>query len=139
MADFVKLAATAKRLVEKNGREVELFKADRTPADSTKPWRGSAARPTPAKGGRRIRAKMAFVPASGSGFGKLVADSGGSLQQAFDQVGLLASASLPTGVASREVEESDHVVDGDDVWKVVTRGHLRPSSTSVLFVLGLAR
>ena len=40
MADFVKLAATAQRLVEANGRAVDLFRVNRTPDDPARPWRG---------------------------------------------------------------------------------------------------
>tara|TARA_R110000822_G_scaffold120633_1_gene254106 strand:- start:1604 stop:1852 length:249 start_codon:yes stop_codon:yes gene_type:complete len=82
---------------------------------------------------------MAFVPATGSGFGKLVTDSGGSLGVAFEQVGLLATSSLPAGVVAADVEGMDSIRDGDDLWKIVTRGHLRPADTSLLFVLALTR
>jgi len=139
VANFTKAAATAKRLVEANGRRVVLVKSNRTPAASAQPWRGSTEQPHESKGGAQTPVIMAFVPATGGGFGKLVADAGGSLAVAFDQVGLLASDSLPTGFSTSDVEEADRVVDGDDVWKVITRGHLKPASKSVLFVLGLKR
>lgn len=40
MADFVKLAATAKRLIDKSGRSVTLVKYGNAPQDSDQPWRG---------------------------------------------------------------------------------------------------
>lgn len=139
MTDFVKAAATAKRLVEANGRAVTLFLSNRTPDDPSKPWRGSSSQPHPSKDGAQIPVTMAFVPASGSGFGKMIQDTGGSLVVAFDQVGLLASDSIPARFAPKDVEECDRVRDGDDIWKVITRGHLRPATKSLLFVLGLTR
>lgn len=139
MVDFARAAATAKRLVEANGRTVDLFKVNRTPDNPAEPWRGVSGAPTVPEGGVIASVIMAFVPASGSGFGKLVTDAGGSLGVAFEQVGLLATDSLPAGVTPSDVEQADSVRDGVDLWKIVTRGHLRPAATSVLFVLGLKR
>lgn len=139
MVDFVKAAATAKRLIEASGRTVELFKLNRTPANSAQPWRGNTNQPHDSKGGANIRLTMAFVPASGSGFGKLIQENGGSLAVAFDQVGLVASDSLPAGFTPEDLEQADKVRDGSDVWRIVTRGHLRPATKSLLFVFGLKR
>jgi hypothetical protein len=41
MADYPKLLATVKRLIEKNGRVITLSRKDETPIDVNKPWRGS--------------------------------------------------------------------------------------------------
>lgn len=136
MANSVKAANTAKKLVEKNGRTVQLFKYNRTPDDPAKPWLGTSSAPTASQGGEQVSAKVAFVPATGSGFGKMLRDKEGELDVAFDQIGLLASDSLPDGT---NAEEFDSVRDGSDIWKVVTRGHLRPGDKSILFVLGLKR
>lgn len=139
MPDFVKLAAVAKRLVEANGRAVKVIKANRTPADSTKPWQGTSATPHESEGGGQFPVRVAFVPASGSGFGKMLQDAAGQLTVAFEQVGLLATDSIPSGFTFEDVEQADRLRDGSEVWKIVTRGHLRPGDTSLLFVLGLAR
>lgn len=139
MANFTRAAATARRLIEANGRLVQLFKYNRTPDDTAKPWRGQSSTPHPSKEGGQIPATVAFLPASGSGMGKLIQDNGGSLAVAFDQVGLLASDSIPSPYTPEDVEQADAVRDGDDVWKIVTRGHLRPATKSILFVLGLKR
>lgn len=139
MVDFARSAATALRLIEASGRSVELFRVNRTPDDPALPWRGTSEHPEPVAGGLTIPVIMAFIPASGSGFGKLVKELGGKLTVAFEQVGLMASSSLPTGMTPADVEEVDSVRDGLDIWKVVTRGHLQPGDTSILFVLGLKR
>lgn len=144
MPDFTRAAALAKRLIEASGRSVTLYKLDRTPDDPTKPWRGTDGPPSNAGGGKTIPAIAAFVPASGSGMGKMVADAGGSLSVAFDQVALLATGSIPAGVTPDDIEECDSMLDetaggSEQVWKIVTRGHLRPASESIMFVLGVKR
>lgn len=40
MVDYVKLAATAKRLVEANGRQITFIREAETKADPLKPWEG---------------------------------------------------------------------------------------------------
>ena len=140
MADFVKLAATAQRLVEANGRAVDLFRVNRTPDDPARPWRGVSGSPTVPEGGFIATGIiMAFVPPSGSGFGKLLVDGDGELDVAFDQIGLLASDSLPVGITPEDIEQADSIRDGSDIWKIMLRSHLRPASTSLLFTLGLKR
>ncbi len=141
----IELAADAKELVEEEGRLVQLFKLNRTPDDSTKPWRGTSSQPHQSKGGAEIPVIMAFVPGSasvsaeGGGFGKLLQNVEGSLAIAADQVGLLASDSIPAPFTPEDIEQCDKMRDGKDVWSIVSRGHLAPSGNSVLFVLGLKR
>ena len=138
----IKLAATAKRLIEKNGRAVDLFKTNRTPANPAQPWRGVSGAPTVPEGGVTIPSViMAFVPAEANdeGFGKMINDGDGSLSVAFDQIGLLATDSLPTGITTLDVEQADAMRDGVDIWKIVKRGHLKPGDTSMIFALGLER
>jgi len=43
MVDYVKLAATAERLVTKNGRTVTLVRTGEVPVDVDKPWLGNVA------------------------------------------------------------------------------------------------
>jgi hypothetical protein len=137
MVDFDKLAETAQRLVEANGRDVVLFRKDRAPANAAQPWRGpDMAAPDPAGGIGPV--KIAFVPASGSGFGKVLEDQDPTIRIKIDEVGLLASNSFEDlGITFEQVEECDTLRDGSHVYKIVSRGHLRPATKSMLFVLGL--
>lgn len=136
MVDYAKAAATAKRLIEAAGRDVDLFRVNRTPDNPAKPWHGVSGSPTVPEGGKVEPAKMVFVPPAGSGFGKLIQDLTGELKVAFEQVGLLASSSLSAGT---DAEAFDSMRDGSDLWKIVLRGHLKPGDTSLIYVLGLAR
>ena len=43
--NYEKIALTAKRLINKNGRSIQLYKLDGSSADPTKPWRGAVGAP----------------------------------------------------------------------------------------------
>lgn len=139
MADFVKAAAVAKRLIEANGRAVTLARLNRVPANASQPWRGSSSEPDEDDGGLSIPVIACFVPVSGTGFGRDLVDEARSMNVRLSQFALIASGSLPTGVAPEDVETCDVLLDEVSVWKIVVRSHLRPASTSVLFAVGLTR
>lgn len=131
MVNATRLAATAKRLIEANGRSVTIYKRARTAADTNKPWRGPA--DTPADTETVI---AAFVPPGGSGFGRSVIVDG-SLAQAFDMVALVAATSLTSGVV---LEEYSSIVDADgSVWSIANVERLAPGSTAFVYVLRLKR
>lgn len=136
MADFTKAAATAKRLVEANGRSVSFVKDNRDPDNASEPWRGTSTAPDAGQGGDPGTTGIGcFVPASGSGLGRLVQDTTGQLVTAFEQVCLVAASSID-GV---DLEEYDRVIDGAISWKIKARGQLKPATTPILWVLGLKR
>ncbi len=139
MVDFARNAATAKRMIEARGRVVRIVKLNRDPDDSTKPWRGTAGRPEPQDGGVSFRIKMVFVPVGSGGLGKLIGDAAPSVDVDFSQAGLIATDSIPSPYGEGDIEKADLVIDGDDEWKIVTRGHLKPGDTSILFALGLTK
>lgn len=130
MVDLTALAATAKRLVEANGRAVTLYRKSRTADDPSQPWRG----PDLTSPDDTEAVTMAFVPASGTGMGKELFERGeGGLVRAIDQVGLLAA----TSAGSFVVEQGDSVVDGTTAWRVVAVEALKPGDAAILYVLGL--
>ena len=140
MVDFVRLAATAQRLIEANGRLVTLYKQDRTPTNPAQPWRGSGSTPTPPDGAVIGPVLVAFVPASGSGFGKTLFDADKSLMRKIEQVGFLATKSVTDlSFTTEDVERCDSVADGTKALKIVMISHLQPADTSLIFVLGLKR
>jgi len=140
MVDFVELAEVAQELIEENGRDAVLFKKSRVPKDAGKPFRGpDLSAPVPAGGVGPV--KVAFIPASGSGFGKVLFDADETLRVKIDEVGLLAVNSVtdlvPPGTVE-DVEQADTLRDGSKVYKIRSVGHLKPGDTSLIFVLGLA-
>ena len=136
MVDMVKAAATAKRLIEENGRTVTFYKLNRDPDAPAEPWLGTSTPPDPLADGDFFDAIVSFVPPSGTGFGRSVADQAAQLNVTLQQIGLLASDSIPVGV---NVEEFDNISDGPDNWKIVVRDHLRPADVSIMFAVGLTR
>ena len=131
MVDSVKLAATAKRLIEANGREVTMYKRNRTPSNVAQPWRGPAAAPTTSDGDT-LTPKIAFVPSGGGGLGIMTMTSA-ELEKSFDQIGLLASDS----VTGKNIEDFDTIVDDAKVWKIQLVEELKPAGTSLIYALGL--
>ena len=144
MVDYVRLAATAKRLIEANGREVTLYRRQRTPSDSTKAWRG-ASRTTPPEASMGP-VKVAFVPAGGSGSGEvflgfLLAQEGEQETKVIRQVGLLAVdsvAALSPPPAELDPGRYDHLVDGERPISIARVAELRPGDVALIYVLGLS-
>lgn len=131
MVDYTRLAATAKRLVEKNGRTLSLYKRSRTASAPLQPWRGTVEQ-DPAGAG--ISVIGVVVPAAGSGFGR-ARTVDGTLAESFDEVAIVAAASLPDGV---ELEGFSNLVDDSRSWKIDGVEKLKPGDTSLLYVLRLS-
>ena len=130
MVDYAKLADTAKRLVEANGRDVTLHRRSRTPAVAGEPWRGPAEAPEDS-----YTVRAAIVPASGSGFGTMFEDLPGDLVRKVTEVAIVASNSLAAG---DDPKQADSLVDGARAFKVQMVQELRPSTTSLVYLLGLS-
>lgn len=133
MVDQVKLAATAERLIEANGRSATFRKRDRTPENASQPWRGPDKVPT-APDGASVTAIACFVPAGNTSFlgeGRLVA---ADLSDRFDQVCLVAHDSLPTGT---RLEDFSTVEDDSRAWKIARAELLQPGGTRMIYALGL--
>lgn len=137
MVDFAKSAALAKRLVEANGRTVELLRQNRTAADPSAPWRGPsfAAEPAAGTGGRSVEVLACFVPVGGSGLGRSSIDEGTTVVRSAQQVALVAAPSA----AGIDLSDFDVIRDGVDVWKIIAIHELRPAGTSVLWSIEVTR
>lgn len=129
MVDFVKVAATAKRLVEANGRSVTLYKDSRTPADSAKPWRG----PDDSSTEESDTVIAAFVPPRGTFLSGFFRDNDSNLVRDLNQIALVAASSA----SGKDLTKYDSLLDGDRTWKIRLVERLRPGGTDILWVLGL--
>lgn len=128
MADYVKLAATATRLIKANGRLITLQKLSATPADATKPWNGPAA-PTVAVQVTNVGA--VFVPPGGSGLGRSVVDD--ELIKRCDQIALVAPV-------EEGLETMSRILDTDgQTWKIEWVQVLKPAAKTLLYVIGVKR
>lgn len=132
MPDFVKLAATAARLVSSSGRSVTLERFNQTSADSAKPWSG----PTDPRAtvDATVTTKAAFVePASVARFGIVTVDE--DLLKRSDQVMLVAPGSTITA----DLATFNEVVDGSVRWKIEIVRTLKPADTVMLYMIGVKR
>lgn len=120
MVDFVKLAATAKRLIDANGRTVTVRKQGSTPVDPAKPWRGQS---TPEADS--VTGKAVFVSPSDLGY---VVENQDNVKRA-DQVALF-SANDDGGKA---LETFDTIVDGSVEWKILRTEVLKPADTRLIY------
>lgn len=125
----MRLAATARRLIEANGRSVTFHKVDRAAEVALQPWRGPDDVPTPPDGAS-ITAIAVFVPV-GSGFGRTrVVDP--TTQARTAQVCLVAHDSLPDGTV---LEDFSTLVDGSSAFAIDSVEVLAPGGTRMIYAL----
>lgn len=129
MVDYVKLAATAERLVAKNGREITLVRKSETPTDPTKPWKG------PQAGETLLPLRAVFVPPN------TVRQFGiTSLGQGTEFVDLLAFSEQIAIVfqGQNDVREYTTLRDGVD-WNILGIQVLKPADINLLAFIGVRR
>jgi len=126
MVDYVKLAATALRLVEKNGRTVQFVKLDTTPlADSTKPWRGTSnPRTTP---DATLDLKAVVVGPTSLGFKTTVSD----FLKKSEQIMIVAT--------TQDLSQYNEIVDNSRRWKIDGFEKLAPAGTTILYFVGVSQ
>ena len=129
MADFVKLAKTAKRLIDKNGRTVTIRYQGSTPIDANEPWRGQA-ETTPID----VTGKGVFVDPSPFTLGQeAVRDT--SKVSAEKKV-LLFAANSDGGT---DLVRADTVVDGASEWRVTKADLLQPGDVRMIYKFEVER
>jgi hypothetical protein len=119
MVNYVRAAATAKRLIEANGRYVTLFRKDKTAADTSKPWRGPIGSSDEEVG----TVKAVFYPI------EEYDEKEGLVRRAEEKV-MIAHDSLPI---PEDLEDIDHMVDNGKIYKVITASPLGPGSVRVAY------
>lgn len=129
MVNYVRAAATAKRLIEENGRTVVLYRKVRTPLDSNKPWRGpnpstdpdaNPTTPDPAIVGT---VTAVFYPIDEE-------DEKGGLLRRGEEKMMVAHDSL---TVPEDLEDIDHIVDGSYTYKVVKACPIGPGSVRIAY------
>lgn len=134
MVNQVKLAATAKRLIEENGRSVTLYKLNQTPSDVAKPWRGNVA-PRAAVVDSATVIGLFLDPVSFSKWGFLKEDD--DLLARFEQLVIFAASSF-TGAETR-LEEFHELSDGTARWRIGLTRRLAPGATPLLQMCAVNR
>ena len=123
MVDYTSLAATAQRLIEKNGRTVTITKMSQVAADPNKPHRAR----NPATQ-TSVSPKAVIVP-----FDREQVD--GSNVMVDDKMVMVAQSSV-TGV---DLSSYDYVTDGSDQYDIVKVSKIQPGDTSVVFMIQARR
>ena len=133
MVDYVKIAATAKRLVEANGRLVTFYGVDQTSSDPAAPWNG----PSVVKSGVGTALYGVFVPPNTvRQFGLTALGRGTEFDDLFrfsEQVGIV----FPEG--GLDLRQFSIVEDGGTEWKIIGLQELKPAERSVLAFVGVRR
>lgn len=130
MVDYNRLAATALRLINKNGRSISFVKLNETPADSDRPWNG------PVAGETTIDLKGVFVPPNTVRQFGLTA-----LGEGTEWKDLVTFSEEIIIVAQGEVDlrEYTKVVDRTERWGIIGMQVLRPGDVTLLAFVGVRR
>jgi hypothetical protein len=122
VADFIKLALTAKRLIDANGRQVTLIKYGNAPQDQDKPWRGRSEYHE-----AEVVGYAAFVPSSSI-------KNANSVKR---EVSFALFAADDDG--GHELETFDAIDDDGIIWKIIRTELIAPASTRVLYKFEVTR
>ena len=121
MADFVKLNATATRLIAANGRQIKIVKFGNAPEDESKPWRGRR---------EYLAAEVttigAFVP-MGDLQKSIARDVAGALRET--EFCLVAADST----WGYDLRDFDAIEDDGRTWKIISVELISPASVDVIY------
>jgi len=142
MVNYTRLAATAKRLIEKNGRDFTLIKQATAPADPAKPWLGAdqtltlvtTATAAGVTGKKGLVVKGLFA-APGSTLGDIFAAIAGELTQRRGTSIYVAAES----VSPEDPATYDQVLDGTKALRIEDVETLQPGDIPLLYRLELAQ
>ena len=131
MVDFTAAAATAKRLVDANGRTVTLQRFDQSPADVARPYEGPA--DPDAAPDFSLDVVASFVPLSGAAsLGLSITDE--ELLKRTAEVCLVA----PGPTQAEQFERMSQIVDGGIKKGITFVEKLRPADTTLLYFFGVS-
>lgn len=132
MVDYVKLAATAERLVRQSGRPITFVKPSPTLLDATKPWKGA----DPAEDEVTVELNGVFVtPNQVRIFGLSALGDGVGFQ---DMVAF-SEQLIITFPGENNLREYQTIRDGAVNWNVTAYQFLKPGDVSLLAFIGVRR
>lgn len=131
--DYVALAATARGLVEANGRQITLRRLEDAPSDAAKPWRGATNPASPADA-TATPYGVAVPPSSATSLGMSTQDN--DLVKRSTQIFIVTPAQGETQDYSTFHELVD---DDNEPYRIVGVEKLRPAGVVLLYFIGVAR
>lgn len=129
MPDYVKLAATAKRLINKSGRKITLVKSDLVPVDVDKPFLGNMPQES------LLETIGVFVPANSIRQYNLMGLGHGVGYDDFVE----KSSQFIILYSEKDLSGYMEVIDGGVRWGVTGLQMLQPGDTLLLCLLGVKR
>lgn len=130
MVDYTKLAATATRLITKNGRLVTFVRPTETPVDTDKPWDG------PEAGETLLELPVVAVPPNTvRQFGLTALGEGTEFQDliAFSEQVLICNPE------DNDLRQFTFVREGAVEWGIIGLQVLKPANTRLLAFVGVRR
>jgi hypothetical protein len=125
------IAATANRLIVRNGRVVTFRQFNQTPNDSNKPWRGPT---NPRAGATEVTVSAAFLsPTRADLLG--VSRKDDELVKRTVQIALVA----PGPDVTADLSVFHEIVDESSTWQIIWVELLRPAETRILYFVGVGR
>ena len=129
MVDYVRLAATAKRLVETNGRAITFVRPSEVPDDPNEPWGGSTGAET------TLPLFGVFVPPNTvRQFGLTALGQGTEFQDLISMSEQIAIV-FPETTDLRQFTQ----VDDGERWGIIGLQVLKPGPVQILAFVGLRR
>lgn len=120
MVDYTRMAATASRLINANGKPLTVRKKNRTPGDANKPWRGPIVADTVA-----------------SAYGVVVPVNEDDDPQELVRRGTAKAYIAANDVTEYSLEGFDSLSDGTNTWKVIGVDVVNPGTKRIMYVLSL--
>ena len=128
MANFTKLALTAKRLIEANGRPITVVKYGNASQDQDKPWRGRKEYRE-----AEVTGYGAFVPRT-----QLLATTAANVDGVIREADYFLFSGADDG--GYELEKFNAIIDSDgSEWKIASCELINPGSTRVLYQIEVTR
>jgi len=132
MVDYVKLSATAKRLIEANGRVITLIQDNKVPASAAEPWKGA----TPGTETISSISGVFVPPNTVRQFGLTSLGKGTEMIDMIDRSEQIAIVNPET----RELAQFSHLQEADGTrWGIIGLQILKPADIQLLAFIGVRR
>lgn len=131
MVDYVKLAATATRLVRANGTTVTINALATAPADPAKPWRGPVDQRAPFAGSVTVKAvRIGTSKTQIASLGKLIKKD--DIPDSVDELWLVEPGSV-------DISDYDELVVGGVTEQIQLAVQIKPADVVLLWILGTSK
>lgn len=136
MVDYVKLLSVAKRLINKNGRDIILKRGTRQPFDANKPWGPRTKNPSPGNEGKSLAVRGVFVPPNTVREFGITSLGEGTLME--DMIKVSQQIVIIAGI-DEDMRVFSEIIDRGETWGIQGIQVLRPGEIQLLSFVGVRR